>query len=498
MKPQRPSHALTVTLAVAATAAALLLAASCADTVIASSSNTGDAAALPRGIPRSKAALYKPTKDNQFACIKAPSRLIPFSAVNDDYCDCLDGSDEPGTAACPNGTFYCANKGHLPAFLPSSRVNDGICDPECCDGTDEVDGKVKCPNTCAAKGKERREHMEALERKRKAGFRIKQEYRATAAKSKSDRVAQLATVESDLKSLESDLASLRAKRDAAEEDERRATEHDTRLGKFSPSSLAQLVDRLQRAVGGMDEAMNKFKTSDKGEEAVAELEREFQSARWAVSDEDLKALGDVPTNTGAGPGDVALTAESSFVDRARFLLYGLIAPKPVTPLDVAKKAVESARQAVWDAESKQRDLESTRDKLRTATSVDVGPEAAYAAYIDKCYSVNMGEYTYELCPFKNAEQKPTGQSYGNNLGNWGKWVDNNSAWVFENGATCWNGPARSVKVNLECGDKEEVKGVGEPNKCEYVMTFVTPAACGDEPVKGDEDGDGNEAGHGEL
>jgi hypothetical protein len=55
--------------------------------------------------------------------------------VNDDYCDCLDdGSDEPSTSACPTAVFHCQN-GHSVRYLPSSRVNDGVCD--CCDGSDE-------------------------------------------------------------------------------------------------------------------------------------------------------------------------------------------------------------------------------------------------------------------------------------------------------------------------------------------------------------------------
>ncbi|XP_059430441.1 glucosidase 2 subunit beta [Corylus avellana] len=99
---------------------------------------------------------YYKTSSDLIKC-KDGSKKFSKAQLNDDFCDCPDGTDEPGTSACPAGKFYCRNAGHAPLFLYSSRVNDGICD--CCDGSDEYDGKVKCPNTCWEAGKVARDKL---------------------------------------------------------------------------------------------------------------------------------------------------------------------------------------------------------------------------------------------------------------------------------------------------------------------------------------------------
>ena len=79
----------------------------------------------------------------------ANGKLITSNMINDGRCDCPeDGFDEPGTAACERGRFYCKNLIGIDVYIPSYKVNDGVCD--CCDGSDEYLDPfgVKCPNTC--------------------------------------------------------------------------------------------------------------------------------------------------------------------------------------------------------------------------------------------------------------------------------------------------------------------------------------------------------------
>ncbi|XP_068164886.1 glucosidase 2 subunit beta-like isoform X2 [Antennarius striatus] len=123
-----------------------------------------------RGISSSYKRFYRERRS--FLCIDG-SKIIPFDQVNDDYCDCEDGSDEPGTSACPRGRFYCTNLGFRPHYIPSSRVNDGICD--CCDASDEYNSHARCQNTCWNLGQRERAYVEHQMRALDEGLQLKQQ-----------------------------------------------------------------------------------------------------------------------------------------------------------------------------------------------------------------------------------------------------------------------------------------------------------------------------------
>lgn len=126
-----------------------------------------------RGLfPDQQPHYYRQSLLKIFKCAN-DTKTIPFESVNDGYCDCLDGSDEPGTDACMKGRFYCPFHQN-PKGISSGFVNDGICD--CCDGSDEWKTEVKCTKRCIDEKREielqkRREREEkALETSRTSYF----------------------------------------------------------------------------------------------------------------------------------------------------------------------------------------------------------------------------------------------------------------------------------------------------------------------------------------
>ena len=175
-----------------------------------------------------------------FTCFDS-SASYPSTRVNDDYCDCADGSDEPGTSACPNSTFFCPNRGASSFTLHSSRVNDHICD--CCDGSDEWASQAKCSNKCAEEGREKHKHVLEEIAATEAGVKIRQGLAQQASIQKAEQEARKAVFEAKVADRQKLLDEAKGRTPAR-------TNHSisARLSPACTTSLNALTDHLARSV----------------------------------------------------------------------------------------------------------------------------------------------------------------------------------------------------------------------------------------------------------
>ncbi|KAJ5612839.1 Glucosidase 2 subunit beta [Penicillium lagena] len=244
---------------------------------VAGSVAASDKVARPRGVAPEFAKFYQDT--TSFTCISHPSIKIPFSTINDDFCDCPDGSDEPGTSACshlsrnspltvadrPGNSeleltpalpgFYCKNKGHRPSYIPFQRINDGICDyDQCCDGSDEWAqvGGTKCPDRCKEIGKKWRKEEEQRQKSMTAALKKKNELLVDAGRQQKEVEDHIIRLEAEIQGAEVKVQNLEADLQAAEERDRKIIRTGKQKGSGKVSALAGLakgrVNELRNAL----------------------------------------------------------------------------------------------------------------------------------------------------------------------------------------------------------------------------------------------------------
>ncbi|KAF9320731.1 hypothetical protein BGZ91_004674 [Linnemannia elongata] len=500
----------------------------------------------PRGVSPSNAKLYVPDSGSNWSCLDG-SKIIPFSAVNDDYCDCVDGSDEPGTSACGTGQFYCANIGHTPSSIKTSRVNDGVCDEECCDGSDEYDGQTHCPNVCEEVGAKAREENDRIQSIQNEGARLRRGFIKYGKANKVSLANELETLKGQVDKVQEALNDARAKLDAANEaqdaylegskSEREAArkqqldpiiQEQTKRLKYATEVRDMLRLTLQNlkekhnknyhdlavkgTVSGFDEYIvaQGEKTEPAQEDSDISSDRQFDT----LVDETSVVLRDIGTLHDLLDGmkrdynteyndeavlaavrvteDFEVTWDSSrldFVDVEQLVLPEEL-PVDNPEAEKFRDEVDLAQEAFNDASEKESKVQEGIREIERKLNMDFGPDETFAQLVDNCFDFKDTEYTYSICLFGDANQSSHSSTH---LGKFSGWEgDNYDVQMYTGGAKCWNGPERSVKLVMSCGTKTEIVSVTEPEKCEYLFKLQTPAVC---PIpEGEAEGEGDAEG----
>eukprot|EP00177_Eucheuma_denticulatum_P002384 GFKZ01004271.1.p1 GENE.GFKZ01004271.1~~GFKZ01004271.1.p1 ORF type:complete len:641 (-),score=129.81 GFKZ01004271.1:481-2208(-) len=502
-----------------------------------------------------------------------PITLSP-SQLNDDYCHCRDGSDEPGTSACPDSFFSCVNKGYRAKQIPSSWVDDLVCD--CCDGSDENPGV--CADACQELKAKDREHVTTRANSIWRGVKTKERYIEEGRKGRDKEARELAKLERELKSLSRRYEqsqrvahSLRKRKelneklggqadhDASGEGQRTTEEQDGEDNEYDYDHDDYEDDHedLDDDHGDSDdlgddhvhddedadddhhlddeqdddydaERDDGFDDEDEHDDDYYEDDDDYADEDDHVDEDDYEddyedeAEDDVGEEVeeeprwesagndsddvaspagGEGEGDDALDLDNvcaglvsrgpnPFIRSVTYIKLMVLSklqkvlPKGINVLGGnvgghnLDECVRKADQAKWDLEREKSDLERKVRDIKGKMGNDYGLDGEFWPLHGKCVRKKMGQYEFEICPFDRVKQFERGHMLAT-VGRYGGWgEEGRGKWMeYKNGDRCWDGPQRSIKVVLQCGEEEDIVGVDEPSRCTYEMKFQTPAVC---------------------
>lgn len=398
------------------------------------------------------------------------NHAIEIARVNDNFCDCPDGSDEVTSSACSRVLavrgdeavhhFACV-KDPL-TLVPMSRVGDGVAD--CCDGSDEwfASRDFDSHNKCRDVFEKRVRKLESEVNVVTSGSRRREQFHVGEAK----RVrAQL----------------------GPEMDRQRA-------------EIQKMIEQYNRAVGQLNEMPDTepqkpqfFHQLQQFEARLRHLLSDYEAknrmqASWAfgAGGELLSLLGKCFNKTvhekvfrgGSAEPDqfnVSFTVcpfSVIFQRREEPPKLAATADSPSDPQDVDDGGENAANKAAPTDDAAARptllgrwvDLVVANDHNVTITALDT------FGLLLRNAEIETERYAAKAPAAANQTTMPARLS-------------TTPVHLYANGEECWQGPPRSVKLIFVCGEDDEIQRIFENGKCTYEVAFATPAVCTDSMVR---------------
>lgn len=442
------------------------------------------------GVPPQMESLYKPDSNGNWHCILDPSHVIRFDQINDNFCDCPDGSDEPGTNACEftfesPKMFYCANEGFLPNFIENYKLNDGVCDYEiCCDGLDEyLSGK--CPDVCPQVKRQYDDYVRTQKEEIAKGLLAKKllEERAAELRAASERsMSELATKIEDIKRTGSESALVESESHKSDQDETLLVIEEGKLNELSQlyvdknTELSSKLKLLETIMLDMSKNYNPNFNDAAVKSAIGSFQNYYSNkAELELPLPDLKEIAAqrlslfseyhqngflnlLTSNIYSLPGMVHLYF-NQFVDS--FPQHSTKEPTYENENKIAKNDHKVSEELQFLL----RDLAA----LELENKKNYGENDVLRALVEQPYEKKIGEYTYKIDFMNSIYQDRT------LVGRYTGFEDGSMEFAW--GDRCWNGPQRSATVNLICAAEFDLLSVDEPQKCHYQFVLTSPVAC---------------------
>ena len=219
----------------------------------------------------------------------------------DDYCDCADGSDEPGTSACADGRFFCQNRGFRSQYVRSGHVGDGVCD--CCDGTDEY-ASGACPESCTAAGDAMRAEVVARLQVIAAGLEKANRWSEEGSRTKAGWEGEVAALQESLGEKKKAASAIEEEKKVAEA--RESEMRDAYLKKKAEEDAAAEAAKAaeEAAAKAAEEATKAAEETTKAvEEGAAEAAEEDAAKAAAGEGEVGSEPPPTDTDAAADPAD---------------------------------------------------------------------------------------------------------------------------------------------------------------------------------------------------